>query len=232
MYFHFQNLNEKPYDKLGNPLKHFCLWLNKVHIEWVSLSGDLRFSFGIGDESKWGFTLGLILFTLYFHWDGHSLRDREFSIYFYNKSLWIYLWHDPMGGWWSKDKWYKKGIVIHFDDLFLGKSKYSSEVMETKNVLIPMPEGSYKATINMELCTWKRKRWFAQKLLRADIKLESPIPYMGKGENSWDCGEDGMYGLSCCANSIENAISKCVESAMESRRKYGTPERIKAILVN
>lgn len=230
MRFHWQNLNDKPYGKQGNPLKHFRCWWGNFGMEWVSLSGDFGIGFEIGGDNKWGTSFKCGLFSLYTHWSGWSSHEeREFKIYWYDKALWIAPWgrsHE----WRAVDPWWVRGVVIRFDDLILGKADYWREAIETREVFIPMPEGSYPATVTMEYANWKRPRWFKKTIISADVKLPNAIPYEGKGENSWDCGEDGLYGMSCSARNVEEAIAKVVESAMRSRRKYGTPERIKPVL--
>lgn len=45
--------------------------------------------------------------------------------------------------------------------------------------------------------------------------------FMGKGENSWDCGEDGLYGCGSEGSSLEDAITKTVSIVLRNRRKYG-----------
>lgn len=47
------------------------------------------------------------------------------------------------------------------------------------------------------------------------------IPVPGKGENSWDCGEDATYAFSCMADSVEDGIASLVRSILVRRRKYG-----------
>lgn len=110
----------------------------------------------------------------------------------------------------------------HFLDTILGEQKYTNEVLSTHEVLIPMPEGSYPATVKLELATWKRARWpFKKSVRRSDIDIPVGIPHQGKGENSWDCGEDALYGQSggeCWT--VDKAISGVVESALSYRRKY------------
>ena len=90
-----------------------------------------------------------------------------------------------------------------------------------------MPEGAYKATVEMFWGIWKRPRWVAKKILRANVEIPSGIPKNGKGENSWDCGEDATFGITMPAKNVENAIGKTVESCLRDRKKYGTPGRLK-----
>lgn len=69
--------------------------------------------------------------------------------------------------------------------------------------------------------TWKRARWFTHKNVRASVDIPAGIPHPGKGENSWDCGEDRTYGLTTKADTVEKAIAAVVESSLRDRRRYG-----------
>ena len=46
------------------------------------------------------------------------------------------------------------------------------------------------------------------------------IPVPGKGENSWDCGEDATFSLSCPSTTISEAIGEMVKSCMRTRERY------------
>lgn len=103
-----------------------------------------------------------------------------------------------------------------------GDSKYENKTLSTHNVMIPMPEGCYPAVVEMHYSTWKRPRlpWFSHKGTYGKVDVDIGIPHEGKGENSWDCGEDATYGISCDARTVEDAIGKMVAAVLNSRRKY------------
>lgn len=235
MRFHWQNLNEKPGNKLGHSLKHFRFWVGDFGGEWLAFSKKFSLRFSIGGHHGVGFSLSLFLFTVYLSYDRYVSWLRvvphgEFAIYWYMKGLWFALWQKEMESN-SADPWWRKIHVVHFDDVLLGRAKYSTEVVEVREVLIPMPEGSYPAIVNMELARWKRPRWFATEILRANVEIPNGgIPHEGKGENSWDIGEDACLALSCVARNVEDATAKVVESVLRDRHRYGTPSRIKPVL--
>ena len=149
-----------------------------------------------------------------------SYFDFEFfNISVHDSALW---WTFLKSDWgWSREmpKWMSGSF--HFDDFFLGRTKYQKEVLEVKDVQIPMPEGLYPAKATMEKCIWKRPLWFAKKRFYVSLDIPRGIPHQGKGENSWDCGEDGLFGCSSEGRSYEKAIAKAVEISLTSRRKYG-----------
>src|SRR5690606_25314615 len=86
---------------------------------------------------------------------------------------------------------------------------------------------------SLYISTWKRPRWpFATRIRRVQIDMDKDeqIPVMGKGENSWDCGEDATYGITVAADTIEAGVAKLVESILRSRRRYGTPPSVEAAI--
>lgn len=120
---------------------------------------------------------------------------------------------------------WREGSFNVIDALF-GDRKHERKVISTHDVEIPMPEKSYKARVTLSRGTWTRPRWpfafgpsqvFYEKL-RFDVDLKEPIPYPGKGENSWDQGMDGLYGISGDGG-LEEAIAATVRSVLQTRRK-------------
>ncbi|HEU5276809.1 MAG TPA: hypothetical protein VFU97_24345 [Xanthobacteraceae bacterium] len=147
---------------------------------------------------------------------------REFRISIHDWAIWWNLWTDN-NGWSSKMPWYRNGS-FHPVDIFFGKARYSDETVEEREVLVPMPERTYRGTAKLQIASWKRARWpFAKRIRRVDIEMAKgeQIPHPGKGENSWDCGEDATFGLCGPARSIEDGIGNLVASVLTSRRKYG-----------
>jgi hypothetical protein len=154
--------------------------------------------------------------------------DRElFNLYWYDWAFWWNFWRDPMGGWSSRDpKWHHGSF--HIVDFIFGRTKYAERALEGPlQVKIPMPERAYDATLEIQERTWRRKRWPGvwRRWLAADFdSKQDPIPSPGKGENSWDCGEDATYGLStpCPTGRVEDAIGAYVATVMNNRRRHGS----------
>lgn len=149
-----------------------------------------------------------------------SGRDIGFRIH--DGALWLELWNDPME-WSSRDpKWWH--YTIHPMDLIFGRMKHSDGIVfDKQDVLIPTPEGGYPATITMREEVWKRPRWFAKKLRRAHIEMKEgfAIPFPGKGESEWDCGEDATHSMCCVADSVLDGMIAMTRSVMQSRIRYG-----------
>lgn len=107
-------------------------------------------------------------------------------------------------------------------DWLLGQSKYSREDLSVVAVPVVMPERAYLAQVTMHQDSWKRPRWpWPKRLLRATIDVPAGIPFPGKGENSWDCGEDATYSMTCPAADPEEAARKLRDSVLLSRLRYG-----------
>lgn len=146
--------------------------------------------------------------------------DYDIQIAFHDASVWWNLWH-PTHSWSAGTPRWKSG-AWHPLDTFLGKAVYKSEIIETANVVVPMPEKGYAATIELRRDTWTRPRWpFHKVVTRAHSSLKEGIPVPGKGENSYDCGDDALFGQTAPAESVVDGIVSLTKSALETRRKRG-----------
>lgn len=151
--------------------------------------------------------------------------DRSTGISIHGGCLWWEFRKDPWC-WSSSDPWYRSGCVDP-KRLLLGGARCETVKGETVDALVPMPEGCYPAKITKETRTWKRPRWpWSRTRTDYRIDIEGGIPHMGKGENSWDCGEDGLWGTG--GTSPENAIANAVESVLRSRNRHGVGPTAKA----
>ena len=148
-------------------------------------------------------------------------NGREIELAWFEGSLRIVLWGDPMS-WRAKDPWWIRGVHVNPTDLILGRTTYTESTLSVHAVEIPMPEGVYPGTVRLLEATWRRPRWpFQRLILRAEIVPATPIPFPGKGENSWDCGEDATHSLICEAASDWEAVGALVTSVLRSRYRYG-----------
>jgi hypothetical protein len=244
MYFHKQNLNEKPGNRVGSILRNGRCWWhwgkNKcVGLEWVALKFKFHIDLTFGSqfsEDDFMFSIAIPLFCFYLTFENVFPRkwrlknEREIRIAIFDWAIWWSFWQDTMEYRCNTPKW--KYGNWHFLDTFLGKTKYFSKEFDNKNIEIPMPEKSYLATVKFEECTWKRARWFPKRIVRATVDIPEGVPVPGKGENSWDCGEDAIYSSTFPAGTIAEAVGKVVQSAMRDRIKYGglnwRPSEVKA----
>jgi len=168
-------------------------------------------------------------------------------------ALWFSIFYCDMWGTRSILNWMPKGISfwegmtykeynwwhgfqfsIHYLDMLLGSKNYASEnvgepvelyvEIEPDTTLLGM---SYKVVIQMNHRTWKRPRWpTIEHVISGEVECIPPIPEPGKGENSWDCEDDALFGGTFSGNNPEEIARAVVRSVMRQRKKYGLPDSI------
>lgn len=131
-------------------------------------------------------------------------------------------------------------VSVFAKDLILGKRDYTKAEGDSVTRTIYFPEGAYVLKVTKDLSIWKRPRWpwplksgsyHWEVVSGADGRADIPIP--GKGENSWDCGEDGCSAGRLQAQSFEEAAGLVFASIMRDRiRRAGekwmpAPPRVK-----
>ena len=158
-----------------------------------------------------------------------KILPGRLCLYYYNNALWFSLWGDS---WESNrdDPWWRKMYSFHFDDFFLGKSMYSCTEGVPLFELFEMDGKSYLCKATAQTQTWKRPRWRAS--LRKSIKISfdeqtsNPPEFSGKGENSWDCGDDAIWCSSYNSDCIRGAVDLYKQDVMKNREKYGNPSSL------
>lgn len=236
---HWQNLNDKSVDRLGSGIRHGRCWIGSFEICWQFFQRPgFHFSLAIA-EHEHALTIGLelFLFSFWISWDHFKVQSwlsdkikrrdqkygngRSIALYWHEWGLWWTLWHDEMESR-RDDPWYIQMHNWNFPDFFFGRSKYSSKTIKEEMVIVPMPEGGYPALVKINEDQWKRPRWpFPKRMIRSEVIPDKPIPFPGKGENSWDCGEDAMYSLYGPYDTPLKAAIAASESVMRDRLKYG-----------
>lgn len=219
MHYHSQNLT----DGRLPTWRHGRAWWGPWHAEWLVF---MRPGLAVGIE-KGGYDnnriqahLSLFLFTIYL---SRSFRrcfeDRELSVSWHDGSLWLKLWCDDE--YHSRRPWHRNTVCLHVVQWFTGRPRCETVEGEYVPCVVPMPEGAYRARAKPETRTWTYR--FGVKRVREswwlDVEDRGGIPFQGKGENSWDCGDDGLCGIG--GDTLEKAIGNAVASALKSRRRYG-----------
>jgi hypothetical protein len=246
MRWHWQNLNEKRVGGetvTGSGLKHGRAWFStkrrEYRVEWVL--GKLGFAFYVsfnGGEREILFHIAVPLVSVYFSfgsgwewlWKKTGYDHRRIGFRFFDWTFWWSFLENEMS-WSSKEpKWMHWNF--NFKDAFLGRMRHKQELHgQPIRIWIPLPEGQYLAEAQYETRTWTRPIWpfWPLKIVRqataVDVHAWHGLPHQGKGENSWDCGTDGLFGYSADGHSIEAAIAKGVEHTLRDRNKYGGAKR-------
>lgn len=228
-----QNLT---YDKLPT-WRHGRGWWGRFRAEWCVFyrpSLAIKFQKGghVDDGAGIQFHLALLAFSVYLSFNTarlfgrpyRELRHAELGASWHDGSLWLNLWTTD-DDWVKRRPWHRNVVCLHVVEWIVGRNKYSDTKGEPFEVLIPMPEGCYRAVFTPIVRTWRNR--FRTLVKRGhDIEIPSGIPFEGKGENSWDCGEDGLYGTGCGEN-VEEGIASVVATVLKYRKRYGCPARIK-----
>lgn len=150
----------------------------------------------------------------------HTPYDREVRFAIHDGKVWLTLW-SPSMDWSQGDRNYNFDI----EKFLLGETRYSAK--ETDHGLfqtqIEKDEPMYTGTYTAKICTWRYSRFPFIAISRPTYKLDitNGIPVPGKGENSWDCGEDAIYSISTGANDLYEATEKLRESVNRTRLQYG-----------
>lgn len=182
----------------------------------IDFGEDITFSIGCFVQ----FYISLSIFKLYSWFYKHKINDRalSFDIWFNNGfPVSIYLMSETMC--WKNGDW---KWCWNISNKLKGKSTVSKKKIEEKDILIPMPEKSYKGHAILADWTWHYQRWFSKTIRRCEIKVPEGIPHPGKGENSWDCGDDATFGLTTGkVKNIPQAVGDLVGMTLETRVKNG-----------
>jgi hypothetical protein len=207
-----------------------------IGLEWTSgLRGWLgfRFQWG-GEEQDFQLMLGLGLVTIWITteswlpWEHRIKSKHTTGIMYSSGGVTAHLWAEEKYANYISREYYIRPLD-KVKDKILGKRKYSTEVISEHNEVITLDK-DYPVFISMEIATWKRPRWFPLNLHRPQIKMQVPVP--GKGDNSWDLGEDCIYDVTMAGRktpyTVEEVLLLEKESIMKTRLKYGgigwTPE--------
>lgn len=206
----------------------------------------LQFDVGAGDSDD-GLSLWVAFGLLSFHFTVEGILPRRFiewgrqralktpylgyefmawprsiGISFFEQTIWFEIWNGDFGWDRRQPKW--MSFIFSPVDFLLGKRKYASKNLLASPALVdaPMPEATYPVEVMLTEDSWKRPRWpWPMVRRRADVKCLRPIPIPGKGENSWDCGEDAIYATGCAATTVDEALAALKDSVLKTRERYG-----------
>lgn len=114
-------------------------------------------------------------------------------------------------------------VTISLSYFFLGMGTYENQVLETIETVIPMPEGSYSCTIEVQREVRGYRRWpFKRVSLCCWMTVPGGVPVPGSGESEWSCGEDAIISSRSSSDDIGKAIGSFVERVTTRRLRYGS----------
>lgn len=198
-------------------------WHCGMHLDIGGGLADDDFSVGIRLPlvgSLWLSVEGLL------PWNWRPRDDHEIGFSIHDGAIWWKLlcnsheWHSKAPFWDSRSRW--RMPVWHVVDWLLGERHSTKRLIGVVRTELAMPEGAYPLTLTFEEWTWRRSRWpKADVIRRVHAELGVPLPIPGKGENSWDCGDDAIYSSTFCATIVEEALAHLAQSTLRTRQRYG-----------
>ena len=185
-----------------------------------------------------------LAFDTPFRW--HRLRpfdgkygesERKVGLRSLGGRLILLLGHDAMGeyrgtyrgragvlGRYWRDLRYNQEVTLFDMDWLLGKPRHSMTVLEA-NIPVVVNVGQWDGDTYMGTAKHTRRQWkrrFSTKVSEGyEIDMQQGIPFPGKGENSWDCGDDAYFGFG--GETIEGAIEHIVGEVKRRRGENWRP---------
>ena len=222
-------------------------------VEW-SLLGKYKFGWGFelgrnGGESDLGLNLyfgrlAKLWFRLRAPWTRWARIDKDSG-----DKDWFYARHtglvihphedcylrgefEALDGHWSKgDPWWRSWSITK--TTILGRRTFDIQTGDSGEARIPLPEGVYVGTWQEEAYTNRYVRFPGTLIDRifgprshklVNVSVEGGIPVEGKGENSWDCGMDGIFGIS--GPTLADAIGNYTKAVLRDRDRHGGPHHL------
>ena len=239
------------WNPIGSILKYGRVWFHwpitdknvdrpyrrEIQLSWqFKLEKRIQIQLGLfgGDsERDIDFSIAFLFFSFYLSLE-NWLPKKYASRHQWEHMTGFYLWDDSfhVSFHYAGDNCYEcqgyKGWYRHWfvNEVIFGRPVYSSREVERGTGLVYLQEGNatvgYPVDVILSDDQWKFPRWPWPKVIRrAEVQSKDGIPIPGKGENSWDCGEDRNYGLITPANSIAEAIEAMGKSVQERREPHG-----------
>jgi hypothetical protein len=210
----------------GGKLWRYREGLPTQTIEWAWKFHDPNFGFskeigGYGDHDTVYVALGFV--ALYFSRDSEEREAkacrRGFNLCW---NYWQRWFGDPDQDGERVFYLWREGLL----DAVFGRTVYACSKGRKYDFTISMPEGAYAAKFTEETRIWTRERWPLRKV-RKSIGIDIPkgIPFAGKGENSWDMGDDGLFGTGSDGWDPWKAAESVKAIVLRHRKKYGEPSK-------
>lgn len=222
MHFWFQNLKKEDREKRWFHFRGSVRSGKRRLFDYSAWSGPaliLKIVHGSEDETKTAFWFGLIFFTAVItiplpkHWyfkrkciatwednrEFYLTDGREYGFYVYDWAL-VWCWHKRINEGGGRTPWWL-GFYFRIDDFFLGRTEYMThDIADVEKIGFKLGGKDFVIdSIRWYDATWFRRRiplaLYGSKMVRLELKIDKPPMRSGKGENSWDCGDDGIFGL-------------------------------------
>lgn len=154
-----------------------------------------------------------------------SVESAETGFFWMDGTLHWSIWQ-ATNTWKHTDARWHRGSWTPMDTMF-GKTEYRKRSLPWHRISFEMDGITYSPLVSRRISAWRRPR--ARKVdIRRTIEFyfdaeHLPPKFNGKGENAWDCGDDGIFGVGIETDSLKDAIEKYKLMVMRDRKKYGAP---------
>lgn len=158
-------------------------------------------------------------------WYPKDYDTRQVGLQFHHGDFWWNFWM-PTDSWNSDDPRWRRGSTS-FETWIKGKHIVDTfrDIANVETFHLPFYEGVYKVVVTRIAYVHRWSRWpWKKKYMKWEVEAPVPIPHEGKGENSWDQGEDGTYSSSFSGNKAKTPFDAALyfwKSNMEVRQRYG-----------
>lgn len=125
-------------------------------------------------------------------------------------------------GWEIKLRWPR------VDRWLFGMEKRDKVVVSQESVAFEMDGRKYHGLISWEQWETRRPRWpwAYSRSQTAWIEVNDPPRFAGKGENSWDCDDDGIYGTGSRERTAAGVVGDYIKRVLQNRERYGMPRAV------
>lgn len=100
-------------------------------------------------------------------------------------------------------------------------------VKEPRRLELALPEGAYPVEVELwcERVRFRWQPWRDRADFLATVRVLDGLwlPFPGKGENSWDCGDDGFQEVTVRATTYAQALAGAAGRVLRQRERYGGP---------
>jgi hypothetical protein len=126
---------------------------------------------------------------------------REVGVQFHGGAVWFHPC-TTVDNWESRWPWWRRGVCWHYLDTLLGERRCTLTTLGTYTIRDVVPAGrgyeakEYTFHVKVLVRDASRPRWLPDRFMATDTSVvEGGVPLPGKGENSWDCGEDARHSV-------------------------------------
>jgi len=204
-----------------------------AHVEWgeqyvegVKMTFGLRWGVWFGLEVPWG-----VRRRFGRYWPQNT---REVGIQYNDGRLRLDLFTSPWGDHRFKHRWYSafwnhNELTLFNTKWIVGRDRYEVAVTSDPQLVMAHLDGrEYPLRVTRQRRTWRnRVRTITSEAWEIEVPDGAPVAqFAGKGENSWDCDEDAIYGMFAPYPKYErpsDAAWAYVEAVIRNRRRYGMP---------